>query len=37
MAWPVSMAERSKACNVYERLNIEIAGSKSARGMDVFL
>jgi hypothetical protein len=32
---PVSIAERSKACTVYDRLNIEIAGSNPARGMDV--
>jgi len=29
------MAERSKACTVYDRLNIGIAGSKAAWGMDV--
>jgi hypothetical protein len=33
----VSIAERSKACTVYNRLNIEIAGSNSGRGMDVCL
>jgi hypothetical protein len=27
----------SKACTVYDRLNIEIAGSNLARGMDVCL
>jgi hypothetical protein len=27
--------ERSKACTAYDRLNIEIAGSNPARGMDV--
>jgi hypothetical protein len=32
---PVSIAERSKACTVYERLNIGIACSNPARGMDV--
>jgi hypothetical protein len=32
---PVSIAERSKACTVYDRLNIEIAVSNAARGMDV--
>jgi hypothetical protein len=31
------MAERSEACTVYERLNIEIAGSNPTRGMDVCL
>jgi hypothetical protein len=34
---PVSIAERSKACTVYDRLNIEITGSNPARGMDVCL
>jgi hypothetical protein len=34
---PVSIAERSKACTVYDRLNIEIAVSNLARGMDVCL
>jgi hypothetical protein len=34
---PVSTAERSKAGTVYDRLNIEIAGSNPARGMDVCL
>jgi hypothetical protein len=34
---PVSIAERSKACTVYDSLNIEIAGSDPARGMDVCL
>jgi len=34
---PVSIAEHSKACTVYDRLNIEIAGSNPARGMDVCL
>jgi hypothetical protein len=33
----VSIAKRSKACTVYERLNIEIAGSNPARSMDVCL
>jgi hypothetical protein len=32
---PVSIAERSKACTVYDRLNTEIAGSNPFRGMDV--
>jgi hypothetical protein len=32
---PVSIAERSKACTVYDRSNIGIAGSNSAWGMDV--
>jgi hypothetical protein len=32
---PVSIPERSKARTVYDRLNIEIAGSNPARGMDV--
>jgi hypothetical protein len=31
------MAERSKACTVYDRLNIEIADLNPARGMDVCL
>jgi hypothetical protein len=31
------IAERSKACTVYDSLNIEIAGSNTARGMDVCL
>jgi hypothetical protein len=31
------MAERSKACTVYDRSNIEFEGSKLARGMDVCL
>jgi hypothetical protein len=34
---PVSIAERSEAGTVYERLNIEIARSNLARGMDVCL
>jgi hypothetical protein len=34
---PVSIAEQSKACTVYDHLNIEIAGSNPARGMDVCL
>jgi hypothetical protein len=34
---PVSLAERSKACTVYDSLNIEIAGSNPVRGMDVCL
>jgi hypothetical protein len=34
---PVSIAERSKACTVYDSLNIEIAGSNRAPGMDVCL
>jgi hypothetical protein len=34
---PVSIAERSKACTVYDRLNIEIAVSNPSRGMDVCL
>jgi hypothetical protein len=32
---PVSMAEQSKTCTVYDRLNIGIAGSNPASGMDV--
>jgi hypothetical protein len=35
--WPVSVAERSKACTIYDGLNIEIAVSTLARGMDVCL
>jgi hypothetical protein len=31
------IAERSKACSVYHSLNVEIAGSNPARGMDVCL
>jgi hypothetical protein len=31
----VSMAEQSKACTVYDRLNIGIAGSNPAQGMDM--
>jgi hypothetical protein len=34
---PVSIAEQSKACTVYDRLNIEITGSNPAQGMDVCL
>jgi hypothetical protein len=34
---PVPIAELSKACTVYDRLKIEIAGSNPARGMDVCL
>jgi hypothetical protein len=34
---PVSIAERSEACTIYDRLNIEIAGSNPDRGMDVCL
>jgi hypothetical protein len=34
---PVSIAERSTSCTVYDSLNIEIAVSNPARGMDVFL
>jgi hypothetical protein len=34
---PVSIAERSKASTLYDRLNIEIAGSNAPRGMDVCL
>jgi hypothetical protein len=34
---PVSIAERSKASTVYDRLNIEIAVSNPARSMDVCL
>jgi hypothetical protein len=34
---PVSIVELSKASTVYDRLNIEIAGSNPARGMDVCL
>jgi hypothetical protein len=32
---PVSIAERSKACSVYDRLNIEITVSNPLRGVDV--
>jgi hypothetical protein len=32
---PVSIAERSKACTVYDRLNIGIENSNPAWGMDV--
>jgi hypothetical protein len=32
---PVSIAERSKAGTVYDRLNMGISGSSPARGMDV--
>jgi hypothetical protein len=32
---PVSIAEQSKACTVYDRLNIEITDSNPAQGMDV--
>jgi hypothetical protein len=35
MLMPVSIAERSKACTVYDRLNIGIGGSNPASGMDV--
>jgi hypothetical protein len=31
------MADRSKACTVYDRSNIKIAGSNPAQGMDVCL
>jgi hypothetical protein len=34
---PISMAEQSKACTVYDHSNIEITGSNPARGMDVCL
>jgi hypothetical protein len=34
---PVSIAEQSKASTVYDLLNIEIAGSNPAQGMDVCL
>jgi hypothetical protein len=34
---PVSIAERSKSCTVYDLLNIEFADSNPARGMDVCL
>jgi hypothetical protein len=34
---PVSIAELSETCTVYDRLNIEIAGSNPARGMYVCL
>jgi hypothetical protein len=34
---PVSIAEQSKACTVYNHLNIEITGSNPAWGMDVCL
>jgi hypothetical protein len=34
---PVSIEDRSKASTVYDRLNIEIAGSNPARGMVVCL
>jgi hypothetical protein len=32
---PALIAEQSKVCTVYDRLNIEIAGSNPAWGMDV--
>jgi hypothetical protein len=32
---PVSIAERSNACTVYDHLNIGIAGSNPTWGMDV--
>jgi hypothetical protein len=32
---PVPMAARSKARSVFDRSNTEVAGSNSARGMDV--
>jgi hypothetical protein len=32
---PVSMAERSKACTVYDRSNIRMAGSNSTSDMDM--
>jgi hypothetical protein len=35
MTLPVSIAEQSKACTVYDRLNIGIAGSNPAWGRDV--
>jgi hypothetical protein len=31
------MIEQSKASTIYDRSNIEIAGSNPARGMDVYL
>jgi hypothetical protein len=34
---PHSIAKRSKACTVYDSLNIEIAVSNPTRGMDVCL
>jgi hypothetical protein len=34
---PVSIAERSKPCTVYDRSNIEIAGSNPPGDMDVCL
>jgi hypothetical protein len=34
---PVSIAERSKACTVYNCLNIEISGLNPAQGMNVCL
>jgi Zn-dependent membrane protease YugP len=34
---PVSMAARSRACTVFGRSNIGIAGSNPTRGMDVCL
>jgi hypothetical protein len=34
---PVSIAERSKACTVYDHLNIEIAVLNPAQGMNVCL
>jgi hypothetical protein len=34
---PVSIAEQSEACSVYDCLNIEIAGSNPAQDMDVCL
>jgi hypothetical protein len=37
MELPVTAAARSKACNVFARLNTGIVGSNPARGMDVCL
>jgi hypothetical protein len=34
---PVSIAERSKACTIYDRSNIKIAVSNPAQGMNVCL
>jgi hypothetical protein len=34
---PASIAERSKACTVFSRSNIEITASNPARGVDVCL
>jgi hypothetical protein len=33
--WPVTVAERSKACTVFSRSEAAIVGSNSTQGMDV--